>query len=63
MFINYKHKTYALTQTFKVGARALGLSYASGVTLRHLTESATLTLNTSLILALTHAMRRLSQQP
>jgi len=39
--------------------------YASGLTLRHLTESATLTLTliTSLILALTHVMRRLSQQP
>jgi len=40
-------------------ARALILSYASGLTQRHLTESATLTLtfSTSLILTLTHAMR------
>ena len=50
MFINYKHKTYALAQTFKASARALDLSCASGLTLRHLTESATLTL--------THATRR-----
>ena len=46
-------------------ARALGLSYTSGLTLRHLTESATLTLtlSTNLILPLTRAMRRISQQP
>ena len=38
-----------------IAARALGLSYTSGLTLRHLTESATLTLtlSTSLILPLT----------